>query len=59
MAIVKFVAIGSEKNIEDQCKYADNILTELERQGYIDKYIKGIRRRRRRGCEYVKNSIEG
>lgn len=38
MAIVKFVAIGSEKNIEDQCKYADNILTELERQGYIDKY---------------------
>ena len=38
MAIVKFVAIGSKKNIGDQCKYADNILTELERQGYIDKY---------------------
>lgn len=26
---------------------------------FVDKYIKEIRRRRRRGCEYVKNSIEG
>ena len=35
------------------------VVKKLSTAFFIDKYIKGIRRRRRRGCEYVKNSIEG
>ena len=38
MTIVKFVAIGSKIIIEDQHEYVDNILIELEAQGYIDNY---------------------
>lgn len=38
MTIVKFVAIGSKIIIEDQHEYVENILIELEAQGYIDNY---------------------